>query len=304
MLNLSHRARRRASRSRLGGFTLVELLVVIGIIGLFISILLPALQKVRAQAMQVKCASNMKMILTSWHMYVSENHQQTPIFPPVGYYVTSATTPFGKSLGYYMQDFPGTNGRGVIDYQNGTFWRYLRTGLRVNPNAQPSDTPDPVLYGVMNCPADTEFRQVEYGQNIDTSASVERNFSYSWNLSFWCDPNGPKLYGSDKKAVSRVNQIIHPSQKIILEEEAHPNDGWSFVGWPGDDADDTPAFRHVKFYGNWGFADGHVESLQASDLGYTTVNSLGALSHERMQPAPGQISNPCILYFHLQSDSW
>jgi prepilin-type N-terminal cleavage/methylation domain-containing protein/prepilin-type processing-associated H-X9-DG protein len=60
------------------GFTLVELLVVIGVIALLISILLPALNKARAQAQRTACLSNLRQLGVGMRIYANDHADRLP----------------------------------------------------------------------------------------------------------------------------------------------------------------------------------------------------------------------------------
>ena len=84
----------RGSRivSRSSGFTLVELMTVMGLIALLTSLLLPVVGKVRAAAQSTTCLSNLRQMGTAWTMYTSESRgylmhyvTRTPATPDAAY---------------------------------------------------------------------------------------------------------------------------------------------------------------------------------------------------------------------------
>src|SRR5437016_3605058 len=95
-LSAMHGASAIARRLKKRGFSLIELLVVIGIIGVLMAIALPVMEKVRHRGYIDACASNLRQIGQAMHMYANENRGA---FPRTIYDPAQANTPVVGNYG-------------------------------------------------------------------------------------------------------------------------------------------------------------------------------------------------------------
>jgi len=107
--------RRRAGRETAAdGFTLIELLVVIAILVMLLAILAPSLKQARELARQTVCATNVRSLGTTFHLYAAENQQWLPRYL-YGTWETGKISSTEWHRLYYPYLLSGFIGTGTID---------------------------------------------------------------------------------------------------------------------------------------------------------------------------------------------
>src|ERR1044072_7826478 len=90
--------------SRRAGFTIVELLVVVGIILIVVGLLSAALNQTRARTLRVSCLDNMRQLQVGWIMYAAENNDHIALnkAAPLGDSIGIASAPRNSSNSWVM----------------------------------------------------------------------------------------------------------------------------------------------------------------------------------------------------------
>ena len=256
-----------AALARRGGFTLVELLVVIGIIALLISILMPALTRARESAKGLQCLSNLRQWGLIHMNYANANKGYLLSVSAIKANTTSAIP---ANLYWYNTEAPLPLGNETNPQHDGNSYQGL-----TRPLYPYGLTPDSKIL----CPAEEIASDARRRQLIDFKGRI--SYIYRVTISGYFDATKPKDYvynrdlrlGQDSPGMwirACGNRYYEPEyvHNITLVNGGPPS---SFYAWnmavgaqPGTTQKEY--LRHTKAGVNVLYLDGHAELRQKGEL--------------------------------------
>jgi prepilin-type N-terminal cleavage/methylation domain-containing protein/prepilin-type processing-associated H-X9-DG protein len=236
---------------KLHGFTLVELLVVIGIIAVLLGLVLVSLARARESARSVQCLSNLRSLGQAMTAYV----QRYERFP------RCAVEPFYREDWFHWSDTATVHLK-----KKGGIGEFLNDGGSTSSSVWvcPSDDMETHLVRTGN---DPKYR-FSYSVNFVICTYAGINQQPGGRLSAWPTEGLPPLPRTMSYA-----QVKQPENKILIIDESSEtiDDGaWAWQ-WGVNPGRNILSNRHDKKseksgdynagYGNAGFADGHAERI-------------------------------------------
>jgi len=240
-----------------GGFSLLEVLISIAVIGVLLSVLLPLLSHARRAGYRAVCASSLRQIGSGWSAYVQDHQDQFPL---------AADSPQWL---YGGVSFVGAERTPAADPSR-PINAYIMTASQTNPLGASE------LARVFHCPADAGvWKLPASGRRGVKAASVlgesggETCFSYFGN-SYRANPYllDSTLAGIDKRGRAiRLHEILNDTSRVLVAGDPI----WSYVITPNLDA---PTYPGMPLDASW-HADAASGNFLAVDGSIRFTNFLG-----------------------------